>query len=84
MPRHSMPYYALKSLASPIALAIAGIAGALYSSSRADSDCRSHDDGRQARAELDRHTSFQHEGHTYVRQTVYKGGQQYHKFNRQD
>ena len=65
-------------------LAIAGIAGALYSSSRADSDSRSHDDGRQARAELDRHTSFQHEGHTYVRQTVYKGGQQYHKFNRQD
>ena len=65
-------------------LAIAGIAGALYSSSRADSDSRSHDSGRQARAELDRHTSFQHEGHTYVRSTVWKGGKQYHKFNRQD
>ncbi len=65
-------------------LAIAGIAGALYSSSRAQSDSRSRDSGRQARAELDRHTSFQHEGHTYVRKTVYRGGQQYHQFNRQD
>ena len=66
------------------ALAIAGIAGALYSSNRADRDSRSHDDGRQARAELDRHTSFQHQGHTYVRKTVWQGGQQYHKFSRKD
>lgn len=64
-------------------VAIDGVACALYSSNRAVSDSRSHDDGRQARAELDRHTSFQNGGHTYVRKTVYQGGQQYHKFSRQ-
>jgi len=65
-------------------LAVAGIGGGLYSAYRADQDGRSHDDNLQARAELYRHSSFQHQGHTYVRQTVWKGGKQYHKFNRQD
>ncbi len=56
----------------------------LYSSNQLSLDLRSHDDDRQARAELYQHPSFQHEGHTYVRKTVYRGGKQYQKFNRQN
>lgn len=63
-------------------LAVAGIGGGLYSAYRYDQDQKSLDKSRRARAELYRHTSFDHQGHHYTRHTVVKKGHKYYKFTR--
>ena len=64
------------------AVACVGVSGGLYSTVQFDADQQSGDRMQRARATLYHNASFQSQGHTYVRQTVNRGGQQYYKFNR--
>ena len=64
-------------------LALAGLAGALYSADRYERDRKSQAKDDRARASLYGRSSFRDKnGHRYVRRTVYKDGHKYYKFVR--
>lgn len=63
-------------------LAALGIGGGLYSASRYESDRKSQSKEERQRYELFRRSSFDHDGHHYVRQSRMKNGQKYYYFKR--
>lgn len=63
-------------------LAALGIGGGLYSAYRYEQDRKSQSKENRQRYELFRHTSFDHDGHHYVRHTRIKNGQKYYYFKR--
>jgi len=63
-------------------LAIAGGAGALYSAYRYEQDRKSQSKMDHARYQVFRQGSYTHNGHRYVRKTVWKNGQKYYQFVR--
>lgn len=63
-------------------LAVAGIAGGLYSVSRYEHDRKSQSHIDHSRAELYGRRSYTHNGHHYVRKTVHRNGHDYYQFIR--
>ena len=64
------------------ALTALGLGGGLYSAYRYEQDRKGQSKAERQRAELFRHTSFVHNGHKYVRKTVWVNGQKNYKFVR--
>jgi hypothetical protein len=63
-------------------LMFAGAAGALYSLDRYEKDRKSQSKTDRARAQMFGRSSFQKDGHTYVRKTVTKNGKKYYQYVR--
>jgi len=64
-------------------LTFAGTAGALYSTYRYEQDRKSQSKTDRARADMFGRSSFDRDGHHYVRKTVNKDGKKYYRFVRQ-
>jgi len=65
-------------------LTFAGAAGALYSANRYEQDRKSQSKIDHARADMFSRSSFDRNGHHYVRKTVTKHGHKYYQFVRRD
>jgi hypothetical protein len=63
-------------------LTFAGAAGALYSANRYEQDRKSQSKIDHARADMFGRSSFDRNGHHYVRRTVNKNGKKYYQFVR--
>ena len=59
-----------------------GLGGGLYSAYRYEQDRKGQSKDQKQRAELFRHTSFDHNGHHYVRHTRIKNGKKYYYFKK--
>lgn len=63
-------------------LAALGLGGGLYSASRYEADRKSQNKDSHRRYELFKRTSFDHNGHHYVRKTKIKNGKKYYYFHK--